>query len=520
MPPPVKLAIVGGGPSAFYVASRLLSLVPHADPPSPSLRVHIFDRLWAPHGLVRYGVAPDHPEVKVRARRRFRLPRLTPPKNCTHKFDQTAADPRFRFFGNVHVGSASPASIPHALPLPLSSLLQNYTHLLFAAGCTRPTLHPAIPPSEHCVPALSLVHWYTRHPSNPPPPALDKITHLALIGNGNVSLDIARMLLTPPSVLKKYDVPEHVLDVLSRSTLQHVSIIGRRGPLEAAFTNKELREMMHLPDASMVPLDPSLLTFPEGTALSRQQRRTFELLRKGSQSRFGSTQKTWSLDFYRMPTALTPSRSSADSAELTLAHTVLDPSTGRAISTDQTSTVATSLVVTSLGFHVDPTAAFFDPSSNHLRARGGRILSESGIPLRNMYASGWSANGAKGVLATTMMDAYAVADTILSDIVSSSAGDVSVEATPAGEHGSEAVPNTLMPNLAPHPEDAPEDIKQGIKDGLVTQYHDWNAIDAEEVRRGALIGKERERMGWEDASKFLSITSRSLRQRNSSSWGH
>lgn len=312
------------------------------------------------------------------------------------------------------------------------------------------------------------------------------------------------MLLTPPSDLKKYDVPEHVLEVLSRSTLQHVSIVGRRGPLEAAFTNKELREMMHLPDASMVPLDRSLLTFPEGTTISRQQRRTLELLHKGSQNRFGSTQKTWSLDFYRMPTALMPSRSSANTAELALAHTVLDPSTGRAVSTDKTSKLATSLVVTSLGFHVDSNAAFFDPSSAHLRARGGRILSESGIPLRNMYASGWSANGAKGVLATTMMDAYAVADTILSDIVPRGAGDV--EAAPDGEHETVSVSKTLMPSPAPHPEDAPEEIKHGIMDGLVTQYHDWNLIDAEEVRRGVPLGKERERMGWEDARNFLSLS--------------
>lgn len=99
-----------------------------------------------------------------------------------------------------------------------------------------------------------------------------------------------------------------------------------------------------------------------------------------------------------------------------------------------------------------------------------------------------------------MMDAYAVADTILSDTVSRSAGNLDM--TPAGEHGSDA----LMPSLAPHPEDPPEEIKQGIKDGLVTQYHDWNVIDVEEVRRGALLGKERERMGWEDARGFLSLS--------------
>lgn len=139
--------------------------------------------------------------------------------------------------------------------------------------------------------------------------------------------------------------------------------------------------------------------------------------------------------------------------------------------------------------------AFFDPSSSHLRSCGGRILSESGIPLRHMYASGWTANGAKGVLATTMMDAYAVADTISSDIVFGCPKDVS-----------EAAPNILLPDLAPHPEDPPEEIKQGIKDGLVTQYDDWHAINAEEVRLGALLGKERERMDWGDARRFLSFS--------------
>ncbi|KAF9227407.1 FAD/NAD(P)-binding domain-containing protein [Gyrodon lividus] len=487
--PPVKLAIVGGGPSAFYVASRLLSLLPHSNPKSPSLRVHIFDRLWAPHGLVRYGVAPDHPEVK----------------NCTHKFDQTASDPRFRFFGNVNIGNTPLSSIPHTLALPLSSLLQNYTHLLFATGCTLPTLHPAIPPSPHCIPALSLVHWYTQHPSNPPVPTLDTVNHLTLIGNGNVSLDVARMLLTSPSVLQKYDVPQHVLEVLSRSTIKHISIVGRRGPLEAAFTNKELREMMQLPEASMVPIDPSLLTPPEGITPTRQQRRTLELLKKGSQNRFGSTPKTWSLDFYRAPIGLTPPVPSSDMAQLSLAHTDLDPSTGRAVPTGEISTLSTSLVVTSLGFRTDPATAFFDSSSNHLQAHGGHIISPSGAPLRNVYASGWGANGAKGVLATTMMDAYAVTNTILSDITSGRPGSGSIETTPIGKHDTVDVSDDLL-NPVPHPEDPPEEIKQGISDGLVTQYEDWKAIDAEEVHRGEALGKERERMGWGDVRKFLSLS--------------
>ncbi|KAG2119644.1 uncharacterized protein F5147DRAFT_742014 [Suillus discolor] len=488
MPPPVKLAIIGGGPSAFYVASRLLSLLPLKDPMSPPLRVHMYDRLWAPHGLVRYGVAPDHPEVK----------------NCTNKFDTTATDPRFRFFGNVNVGSTPLHSIPHALHLPLTSILNNYSHLLFATGCTMPTLHPAIPPSVYCIPALSLVHWYTQHPSQPPPPALDKISHLTLIGQGNVSLDIARILLTSSSVLRQYDVPEHVLEVLSRSTVKHVSIVGRRGPLEAAFTTKELREMINLPEASMVPIEPTLLTPPSGVTLTRQQRRTLELLQKGSKNRPGSTPKSWSLHFYRSPASLTlPSSASAlDMANLTLAHTCLDPATHRAVSTGETSTLLTSLVVTSLGFHADPETTFFDPALRHLRSSAGRITSSDGSALKNMYASGWAANGAKGVLASTMIDAYAVAGTILSDIAPSSEA-VTAAAPPPPEM--EMAPDELL-DCRPDLDALPPEIVHGIKDGMVTQYDDWKVIDAEEVRRGGALGKERERMGWDEALSFIALS--------------
>ncbi|KAG1732226.1 uncharacterized protein EDB91DRAFT_678116 [Suillus paluster] len=489
MPPPVKLAIIGGGPSAFYVASRLLSLLPLNDTVSPPLRVHMYDRLWAPHGLVRYGVAPDHPEVK----------------NCTHKFDMTATDPRFRFFGNVNVGSTPFHSIPHALHLPLTSILNNYSHLLFATGCTLPTLHPAISPSAYCIPALSLVHWYTQHPSHSSPPALDKISHLTLIGQGNVSLDIARILLTSPSVLRQYDVPEHVLEVLSRSTVKHVSIVGRRGPLEAAFTTKELREMINLPEASMIPIEPALLTPPPGVTPTRQQRRTLELLQKGSKNPPGSTPKSWSLDFYRSPTGLAPpsTASASDMASLTLAHTRLDPATSRAVPTGETSTLPTSLVVTSLGFHADPETAFFDPAMRHLRSSAGRITSSEGLALKNIYASGWAANGANGVLASTMIDAYAVTGTILSDIVPPSEAVKITSAT-------SVLPMGIAPDkmLNPHPDldGLPSEIVHGINDGMVIQYDDWKVIDAEEVRRGEALGKERERMGWKEALSFLTLS--------------
>ncbi|KAF5350173.1 hypothetical protein D9756_009147 [Leucocoprinus leucothites] len=471
---PLKLAVIGAGPSAFYVASRILSLVPNTAT-SPPVRVHLFDRLWAPHGLVRYGVAPDHPEVK----------------NCTHKFDATASDSRFRFFGNVNVGEAI-NPISHIQHLPLTSLFKTYSHVLFATGCTLPTLHSALPPSNHCIPALSLVHWYTQHPNRPPPPALDKLTHVSIIGNGNVSLDVARMLLTPVSTLAKYDVPHPVLEALSRSTVKHVSIIARRGPLEAAFTMKELRELINLPDSSMVPIDPSILTPPPDLPLTRQQSRTLQLLGKGSKNAFGSTPKTWSLDFYRSPTGITISPDDPSTAHLSLAHTMVDPKTQRAVPTGESSTLPTSLVVTSLGFHGEPTASFYDPGLGHLRTLGARVITNEGHGLRNVYASGWAATGAKGVLASTMINAYATANTVL--------GDVLPDREP--EEPKELVEDVVL-NPDPDLDAVPIEVEEGIKDGKVTQYMDWKKVDEEEIRRGQEIGKERERMSWEEAKAFL-----------------
>ncbi|KAH9069787.1 FAD/NAD-P-binding domain-containing protein [Lactarius deliciosus] len=478
---PLKLAIIGGGPSSFYVASRLLS----SNALSSELRIHIYDRLWAPHGLVRYGVAPDHPEVK----------------NCTHKFDQAAKDPRLRFFGNVQVGPQSPPTISHALPISLSSLKSHYTHLLFSTGCAVPTLHPALPPSDRVVPALSLVHWYTQHPSRPAPPPLHETEHVSIIGQGNVALDVARMLLTPPAALAKYDVPSPVLDVLRRSAVRHVSIIGRRGPLQAAFTTKELRELTSLDGTSMLPLAPELLSPPTPDAkLTRQQSRLLQLLQRqqqrGTPEPGPSHTKSWSLDFFRSPTALATAPGSQQLA-LTLAHTALDAS-ARAVPTGVTSVQHTDLVVTALGHHSDPAAAYIDPALGHLRTgRGGRVLDAAGRALRRVYASGWAATGARGVLASTMLDAYGVADAILADCHSGEAREA-----PTVEYSEDA----LVADDAVDLESVPEEVVEGVRARRVVQYDQWKNIDAEEVRRGTEMDKERERMRWEEAHGFLTST--------------
>ena len=309
------------------------------------------------------------------------------------------------------------------------------------------------------------------------------------------------MLLSSPRALEKYDVPEPVLDVLRRSAVKHVSIIGRRGPLEAAFTVKELRELTNLPEASMIPIDSSILTVPPNVQTTRQQTRTLDLLRKGSVSQPGTTRKTWSLDFFRSPTGLAPPtpNSTSNLSNLSLSHTFVDPKTNRAVPTGEISILPTSLVVTSLGFYSDPVTPYYDPVLGHLRSVSGRIISSAGgaHTVKHVYASGWAATGAKGVLASTMMDAYAVADTIISDLM--------LKGQEAGASPVSPFPFStgVVMNPMPSPDNLPQEVEDGLRKGIVTEYGDWKYIDAEEMRMGMGMGKERERMGWDEAKAYL-----------------
>ena len=386
-------------------------------------------------------------------------------------------------------------SSPSAIPVPIESLLTKYTHLVLGTGCTVPIFHPALPPSERCIPALDVVHWYTNHPSKPRAPPIDNARHVSIIGQGNVSLDIARMLLSRPEDLRRYDIPEQVLAHFAKSTVRHVSVIGRRGPYEVAFTAKELRELLDLPGVVMEPLPPEILQPKEGIKPTRQQSRIVSLLQRGSKEAPkgpGEDFKSWSLEFFRSPTGIVPTPNSPSSnLELSLAHTVLDPS-NKAVPTGATSILPTDLVITSLGHRSEPTAHWYDPGLGHVRNVSGRVVDERGDVLKNVYTSGWASTGAKGVLATTMMNAYDVAQTLLSDAQSPVPGARSVM--------SEDVEEASL-------EDLPEEVERGLESSRVITHKAWKEVDEEEVRRGAgLGGKERERMDWNEVDQYLQNT--------------
>ena len=212
-------------------------------------------------------------------------------------------------------------------------------------------------------------------------------------------------------LLSKYNLPQSVLEVLSRSKIKHVlSIIDRRGPLEAAFTMKELREIMNLSEASMVPVHSSLLApLMDSPPLTRQQSRILQLIQQSSKNPPSSTLKTWSLDFLRSPVGLIPPTSTTP-AQLSLAHTVVNLSHFKRQSVHHSDRPCGHLSRIPCGI------TGLLPTLHHLRSVAGKLINANGEVLQNAYASGWASTGAKGVLASTMMNAYSVTDTIIADL--------------------------------------------------------------------------------------------------------
>ena len=230
--PPIRIAVVGSGPAGFYTAGHLLKHGAGGD--SVNFEVDMLERLPTPWGLVRSGVAPDHPKIK----------------SVTRVYEKTAAHQRFRYFGNITFGEH----------VSREDLLAHYHAIVYATGS--PSDRPlGIPgeelPGSHA--ATEFVGWYNGHPDHTELEFdLLSAERAVVIGNGNVALDVARMLVLAPEELAPTDTADHALEVLARSRVSEVVILGRRGPAQAAFTNPELLELGELADADVI-VDPDEL---------------------------------------------------------------------------------------------------------------------------------------------------------------------------------------------------------------------------------------------------------------------
>lgn len=216
----IQISIIGGGPAGFYAAQQLVKLLPAAT-------VDIYERLPVPFGLVRYGVAPDHPEVK----------------NVINTFTKTAKHPRVNFYGNITLGK----------DVYLKELRNAYHAVLLTYGAEEDRkLGIQGEDFENVISAREFVGWYNGVPDNKDLTVNLNGENVAVIGQGNVAVDVARILLTPIDKLKETDITEYSLQRLSDSKVKKVTLVGRRGPLQVAFTIKELREMLNLPNVSTV----------------------------------------------------------------------------------------------------------------------------------------------------------------------------------------------------------------------------------------------------------------------------
>lgn len=460
---PLRMAVVGSGPAGFYTAYRVMSRIQDS-------KVDMFEALPVPFGLVRFGVAPDHPEVK----------------NCQDKFEEVAASPNFKFIGNVAVGN--PDGHFGGCTVPLERLMRHYDALVFAYGASKDK-KLGIPGEDlkGVYSAREFVGWYNGLPEfahlNPDLTSGDEAV---IVGQGNVALDVARMLLENVDVLRKSDITEAAIETLLKSRVKRVHIVGRRGPMQAAYTIKEVRELMKLHDVGFHQLDMNLVP-DEVSKLPRAQKRLMDLIIKGSTAKVESAAKTWSLDFCLSPTKFSGNAQGhleSTTFERTSLASPFDPAS-KVSGTGETLDMASAVAFRSIGYKsvalpgFDEAGILFDDGKGVIRNDGlGRVFTnksavDKSTPthLGGVYCAGWVKRGPTGVIASTMQDAFSTGDAIAADW-SSDAPFLNAEES--------------------HGWDALKDEVDSSRSNVVT-WQDWHKIDGAEKERGSQIGKEREK---------------------------
>ncbi|KAL6719886.1 NADPH-adrenodoxin reductase [Lecanora helva] len=450
---PFRMAVLGSGPAGFYTAYKVMSSIENAV-------VDMYESLPVPFGLVRFGVAPDHPEVK----------------NCQEKFEEVASSPRFNFIGNIEVGK----------DLPLVSLKSHYNAILFSYGATEDKKLgiPGENSLQGIYSARDFVGWYNGLPDKASmAPNLELSDEAVIVGQGNVALDVARTLLSNVDSLRKTDMTDYALATLAKSRVKRVHVVGRRGPMQAAFTIREVRELMNLPSVSFAPIKGDL--FPSDIAkLQRTPKRLIQLLSKGSSTLDPQAQKKWSLDFLLSPMSF----ESSDKASNTLSSILFQKQTLKGPDKYQRSTqveptadllrLNTSLAFRSIGYKSEAINGMQDLDIEFDNVRGvipndsdGRIItpSASGAHIPGLYCSGWVKRGPAGVIANTMEDAFGTANAITNDLQNR-------QPFMRGEEGWTAL--------------QAEARRKGLRP---ISWSDWQKIDAAEKDRGKLVGKEREK---------------------------
>ena len=435
----LRVAVVGSGPAGFYAASSLLA----AD---RTVEVDMLDRLPTPWGLVRSGVAPDHPNIKAVSR----------------AFEKTARLPGYRFLGNVEVGR----DISHA------ELAGLYDAVIYAFGA-QTDRRLGIPGEdlEGSWAATELVAWYNGHPDFQESSFDLSERRAVVIGNGNVALDVARMLALTEDELASTDTTDAAIAAIVGSGIEEIVVCGRRGPVQAAWTPPELAELGELAGADVV-VDPAGLELDaaseaELAAADHIVKRNLDVLGEFAARTPAGKPRRVVLRFQVSPTAII----GEDRVEgVELVRNVLEPDgrgSVRAVATDDHETLDCGVVFRSVGYRGLPLdGAPFDEATGTMPNDGGRVLGVDGAPLRGVYCAGWIKRGPTGVIGTNKKDASETVELLLADADAGTIG------------GCDAGASDVDALLA----------ERGAE--VVTQAG-WEAIDEAERARGEPQGRPR-----------------------------
>ena len=442
---PLRVAIIGSGPAAFYAAEQLVKQ------PAVIAEVDMFERLPTPHGLVRYGVAPDHPKIKT----------------VTRTYDTIAGHPRFRFFGNVEFGQH----------LTLADLSRHYHQVLFATGA-QTDRRMGIPGEdlEGSHAATEFVAWYNAHPDYRACQFDLSVERAAVVGVGNVAIDVARILVRTPEELVTTDIAAHALEALRTSRIREVFLLGRRGPLQAAFTNPEVKEIGEMADADVIvrpedvqldPLSQAQLDAPPDRTLVKK----VEILQGYALRKPEGKRRRLHVRFLVSPVELIGDERGRVRRMRLVRNTLVASSAGaiRAEATGQFEELDVGLVFRSVGYRgVSLPGVPFDERDGVIPNDKGRVVDrESNQPVAGLYVTGWIKRGPTGVIGTNKPDAVETVASMLADVGN-------------GAHWHPAEPDARA-----------AEALVVARQPLAVTYADWRRLDELECSSGMACGRPR-----------------------------
>ena len=442
---PLRVAIVGAGPTGFYTADHLLRNV------QVVAEVDLFDRLPTPYGLVRLGVAPDHQKIKF----------------VTNAFDKVAANPRFRFYGGVEFGK----------DVTLADLKAHYHQIVYCTGA-QTDRRMGIPGEDlsGSHPATEFVAWYNGHPDYRDCTFDLTQERVAVVGVGNVAVDVVRILCRTAEELAKTDIADYALDALRKSRVKEVYLLGRRGPAQAAFTNPEVKELGELADADVtarpeeVELDPLSRAAVERSQ-DRATQKKVEILKEYARREPTGKSRRLTLRFMVSPVELIGDGAGGVAALRLVRNVLYATSTGalQPRATDQFENLPAGLVFRSVGYRGVPVPGVpFNDSWGVILNDKGRVLDpDTKQPIVGEYTAGWIKRGPTGVIGTNKPDAAETVECMFEDL----ARGAVLEPTRPETAAAETLVRQRQPNFF--------------------SYADWLKLDAIEVSRGRAQGRPR-----------------------------